>query len=336
MVAMPPLRVGEPIRSESLTVFPLFSETAPGVDYQLVDEAIAAGAVTIREVSGCGSVPDLLVDNGGEVRVLLIEGEELVGAKQNRILNTSVLLAAKSSTKAPVSCVEQGRWAYRCRQFGSGGRHSSSKLRFALKASVTGSVLGGAGHRSDQMRVWAEVGKQQAALGVESATGAMSGRLTNTRRLYYWGYHNDDPKQIFRSSLALSQVLDGPARRAAAVRRLPPEPSPGSCPSKPGGAGAVLVSVVCARLLPQRVPRRERAVVRTGRRRRRTRVDAGCDRRRGDGPRLRRHFRVARLASATAAIPVVGAACYTGALGRTAAACELFRRHGSPAPAGSA
>lgn len=36
------------------------------------------------------------------------------------------------------------------------------------------------------------------------------GKLTDVRRLFYWGFHNDDPKQVFRSSLAVNQVLDAP------------------------------------------------------------------------------------------------------------------------------
>lgn len=36
------------------------------------------------------------------------------------------------------------------------------------------------------------------------------GQLVNHRRLYYWGYHNDKPAQVFRSSLAVNQVLDTP------------------------------------------------------------------------------------------------------------------------------
>ncbi|MBA4066810.1 MAG: hypothetical protein C0501_24500 [Isosphaera sp.] len=38
----------------------------------------------------------------------------------------------------------------------------------------------------------------------------LCGKLTNPRRVYYWGFHNDDPKQMFRSSLAVNQVLDAP------------------------------------------------------------------------------------------------------------------------------
>ena len=113
MSTLPDVRVGDPIRHEALTVFPLFSPPDGAVDYLLSDEAIAAGSVTVEEVSEGGSVPNLLVTNQGDSRVLFLEGEELRGAKQNRVLNTSVLVAAHSKTPIPVSCVEQGRWRYR-------------------------------------------------------------------------------------------------------------------------------------------------------------------------------------------------------------------------------
>jgi hypothetical protein len=174
MFTFPGIRVGDPIRHESLTVFPLFSEPNGLVEYLLSDEALKAGSVTVQEISDGGSVPDLLVENTGDTRVLFLEGEELVGAKQNRILNTSVLLPAHSKIKIPVSCVERGRWAYLSRHFGSAGRHSPSKLRHTLKSSVSMSLLSGTGHRSDQGRVWEEVDKQQASLGVSSHTSAMS------------------------------------------------------------------------------------------------------------------------------------------------------------------
>jgi DMSO/TMAO reductase YedYZ molybdopterin-dependent catalytic subunit len=38
----------------------------------------------------------------------------------------------------------------------------------------------------------------------------LAGKLENARRAYYWGFHNDDPKQMFRSSLAVNQVFDTP------------------------------------------------------------------------------------------------------------------------------
>jgi hypothetical protein len=173
-VALPKLRVGDPLRHEALTVFPLFADASGGIDYRLSDEAFADETLLVEEVSESGSVPDLLVENKGDVRVLFLEGEELVGAKQNRILNTSVLVAAHTKIKIPVSCVEQGRWGYNSPSFGSSGSHSPAKLRRTLKASVSKSVKEKRGYRSDQGEVWKEVSSLHAAHGVESGSAAMS------------------------------------------------------------------------------------------------------------------------------------------------------------------
>ena len=174
MFTRPAIRIGDAIRYESLTVFPLYAEPNERVDYLLSDEAIRAGTVTVQEVSEGGSVPELSVENRGDLRVLFLEGEELVGAKQNRILNTSVLLPARSTIKIPVSCVERGRWAYKSQHFGSEGRHSPSKLRHTLKGTVSDSLIGGTGHLSDQGKVWEEVDKQHAKMGTSSPTSAMA------------------------------------------------------------------------------------------------------------------------------------------------------------------
>jgi hypothetical protein len=174
MRTLPEIRVGEPIRHKLLAVFPLFSQPEGDVEYVLFDEAIAAGSVQIEEVSEGGSVPNLLVKNQGDSRVLLLEGEELRGAKQNRVLNTSVLVAARSKTPIPVSCVERGRWRYSSRRFAPSASHSGSKLRHYLKWSVSESLSAGGGHTSDQMAIWNEVSRQASCLGAFSETGAMS------------------------------------------------------------------------------------------------------------------------------------------------------------------
>jgi hypothetical protein len=174
MPTLPEARIGDPVRHLSLTVFPLYAEPQPAVDYLLSDEALAEGDVTVQEVTEGGSVPDLLVDNQADHLVLFLEGEELRGAKQNRVLNTSVLVAAKSKTVVPVSCVERGRWRYHSPTFGHSGSHSSSKMRYVLKKSVSHSSREGQGHTSDQGEVWKEVDRQMASFGAASPTAAMA------------------------------------------------------------------------------------------------------------------------------------------------------------------
>src|SRR6185312_9036253 len=36
----------------------------------------------------------------------------------------------------------------------------------------------------------------------------LCGNMRNVRRVYYWGFHNSDPKQLFQSSLSYTQVME--------------------------------------------------------------------------------------------------------------------------------
>jgi hypothetical protein len=175
------IKVGEPIRQRELSVFPLFTESESEVEYLLSAEAFLAGTLAVEEISEGGSVPTVLVENKGQTRVLFLAGEEIVGAKQNRVLNTSILIAANSTTRIPVSCVEAGRWRYKCRRFKPGGSSPSSGLRRILTGSVHRSLKRGRGHTSDQRGLWEEVARQQRSLGVVSITGSFSDTVDSCR-----------------------------------------------------------------------------------------------------------------------------------------------------------
>ena len=99
MSTFPNISVGEPIQHKALTVFPLFGEATSDVDYLLSDEALAGGGVAVKEVDEQGSVPDLVVENTTDDPVLFIDGEELQGAKQNRILNITVMVPAHGNVR---------------------------------------------------------------------------------------------------------------------------------------------------------------------------------------------------------------------------------------------
>ncbi len=166
------LQVGDPIGHANLTLVPLRGGRRERIEYLLAAEAIQAGTLTITEVSEGGSVPELLATNEAGSMVLLLDGEELVGAKQNRILNTSVLLPARSKTKIPVSCVEQGRWRHISMQFSSGS-YSPAGLRARKSRDVSRSLLAVGQAMSDQGAVWDDVAERSARLQSPSPTMAM-------------------------------------------------------------------------------------------------------------------------------------------------------------------
>jgi hypothetical protein len=133
----------------------------------------AGDRARVTEVSEAGSVPFLKVANEADRPLLLLDGEELIGAKQNRILNTTVLVGAHTEVTIPVSCVEQGRWGYRGRRFRPGGASLFASLRAKKVARVSESLRKGRGHRADQVEVWAQLACRASQLSVDSPTGAM-------------------------------------------------------------------------------------------------------------------------------------------------------------------
>jgi hypothetical protein len=118
-------------------------------------------------------VPELAVANKGEAAVLLLDGEELRGAKQNRVLNTTILVGPKSTIKVPVSCVEQGRWSYESKAFLESGNVMHREMRLLNVQKVSASLGAKLGFRSDQGEIWDKVQELHCELAVPSRTAAM-------------------------------------------------------------------------------------------------------------------------------------------------------------------
>src|SRR4051794_40273094 len=123
-----PFQLGEPRSFGGLTLLPLFPSESPEAEYVGLDEAVARG-LTIHEVDEAGAVELLNLHSPLAERVLLYPGEEIAGAKQNRVLQVAVLVEAGVSLKIPVHCVERGRRAYRSRSFAPAPRAAYPSLR---------------------------------------------------------------------------------------------------------------------------------------------------------------------------------------------------------------
>jgi hypothetical protein len=167
------LKIGDPITHENMTVFPLFHETVLGPNYLTLDEAIDSKSISVEEIGKEGSVPDIKVVNRSGEYVLLLDGEEVAGAKQNRIINTSILIQAMTEIVIPVSCTEAGRWSYRSRKFGSSGHISPHYLRSMSSSDISKSLKEKMGYKGSQGRVWGAIAAMFDASDSYSPTAAM-------------------------------------------------------------------------------------------------------------------------------------------------------------------
>jgi hypothetical protein len=172
--ALKNVRMGDAIVYRNLTVFPLFGDTATATEYLTLDEALEQKCAEVTEVSEGGRVPELRFVNSGNRSVFLLDGEELIGAKQNRILNLSILVAAGKTVIIPVSCVEAGRWSHSSRHFASAPRAQYAEGRAMKMAQVSASMRSTGKRRSDQTQVWDSISTKSARFAVASETSAMS------------------------------------------------------------------------------------------------------------------------------------------------------------------
>jgi hypothetical protein len=131
--------------------------------------AVIAGVATLEEARSRkqlvlterdqATVPEVVAENRGDIPVLILAGEILVGGKQNRVLIEDVVFPPQSGPRhLAVYCVEQGRWAGRSQAFDAQGSLAAPSLR----AMAMG--------RAGQARVWAEVEQYAASMHAPSPT----------------------------------------------------------------------------------------------------------------------------------------------------------------------
>ena len=172
---------GEAQRGPRISVVPLHADLPGGPPYITMAKALELEQLVITEVGSGGSVPELEVLNSASTHVIILEGEELVGANQNRVLNTTVLLRPGSRTRIPVSCTESGRWFPVSRHFRDSGAIMPRSLRTNKVRSVTDSLRSRQTFASDQSSVWSDINAYLADTGTYSETNAMNRGVQDRR-----------------------------------------------------------------------------------------------------------------------------------------------------------
>ena len=130
-------RISGPLVHENLAVYFIHGSSAPGKVPLTLEEAMANGAVKVRETS---NVNQLEIENLGDHEVFVQSGDIVKGGKQDRTLMVSLLLPPHSGSIPIASfCVEEGRWTARgredARNFSAASASVPSReLKLAMKA----------------------------------------------------------------------------------------------------------------------------------------------------------------------------------------------------------
>lgn len=158
---------------KNLAIVPLRMNGNGGPSYITLKEALENNTLRVTEITEGGAVPELKVINKGDIAVLLLDGEELAGAKQNRVLNTTVLVAAKSEIIIPVSCTEHGRWSYTSSEFRDSDIIMAYNIKRKKARSVMRNVRESGRFMSNQSEVWDDIQDMSDNAKVHSRTGSM-------------------------------------------------------------------------------------------------------------------------------------------------------------------
>ena len=252
--------IGECSIFHNLTMFPLLKTGHHSASYHTLDEALALGGVYVTEVSESASVSGLRVVNTLDRPVLLLDGEEITGAKQNRVFNLTILVPAQAELLVPVSCVEAGRWSHVSPEFTPAPRAQYAAGRSERVAQVSDSLADRGMRSSDQSRVWQSIAAKGRRMGVESETGAMADmyeRFAGTVDEYVEGLPAGEGQvgavfaigadivgmDLFDAGSTLRSLLPKLVRSYAldAIEAAPPTTQPG-----PGAATAFLSAVGAA------------------------------------------------------------------------------------------
>ena len=154
------------------------AQNDPEADYAVLDEALALRRDGIEGNERGGRVPELKVAQPRRDGVLLLDGEELVGAKQNRVLNLRSS-CRRAREHHPVSCVEPGRWSRSSARFASSPRAHYAEGRQREDAAGHARLRRAGARRRISARS-GPIAEKMARLGSRSGDGGDVGDVRRT------------------------------------------------------------------------------------------------------------------------------------------------------------
>ena len=138
---------------------------------KLLEELFDEKNVLMNELDYQENVGLIKIFNKSNHNLLLLSGDILEGAKQNRMIMDSVIINAKNSYKVPVSCVERDRWSYKKnRNFHASNMKISPKIR----ESKDSLAINNNSHLI-QSKIWEDIDNISKEKGLSSPTSNYCG-----------------------------------------------------------------------------------------------------------------------------------------------------------------
>ena len=161
--------VSEPVEKNNITTFFLSSIEKNNNKYLSFSEAMAKNQVQISEVNKEGLLTKLSVSNKSSDNIIILNGELIIGTqiRQDRIVDSTVLIPGYATVLINTFCGEQYRWSPRLSNkistpeslyFSSGRANNAADINTKL---------------SKQCRIWSEISEKISDFNVKSFTNSV-------------------------------------------------------------------------------------------------------------------------------------------------------------------
>ena len=161
--------VSEPVEKNNIITFFLSSIEKNNNKYLSFSEAIAKNQVQISEVNKEGLLTKLSVSNKSSDNIIILNGELIIGTqiRQDRIVDSTVLIPGYATVLINTFCGEQYRWSPRL----SNKISTSESLYFSSGRANNAADINT--KLSKQCRIWSEISEKISDFNVKSFTNSV-------------------------------------------------------------------------------------------------------------------------------------------------------------------
>ncbi len=170
------VEIQEPIFIRNVILYPLKAVQA-GVERDFL--TLEEGNFVISELEP-PRVDAVRFRNLSDKPTFIVDGEGIMGARQDRVVNTSLWLEGGKEYEIPVSCVEEKRWSGSM-DFIPALALLNPSLRMILCKGVSRSLSENRGYKSDQRSLWENIERTLSTLKVSSKTRSINDAYRSLR-----------------------------------------------------------------------------------------------------------------------------------------------------------